>query len=44
MLGPFSDVDGLGHLKSLEPKKEMENLDAFPIFIILLEDFPRTHK
>lgn len=40
MLGPFGDAGGLGQFKSLEPKKEMENLDAFLTFII----FFRTHE
>lgn len=44
LLGPLSNVGGIGHFKSLESEKELENLEAFLVFIILPEEFSRTLK
>lgn len=44
LLGPLSNVGGIQHFKSLESEKELENLEAFLVFIILPKEFSRTLK
>lgn len=44
LLGPLSNVGDIRRFKSLESERELENLEAFLVFIILPEEFSRTLK